>query len=80
MVFPKQSFLGFFHSSSDVQDAVSQNNSNKLSNENNGLHPIMAYSPPVIPFVDPNQVALMQAVYTQLVSCFVIFALSSPGN
>jgi hypothetical protein len=43
-----------------------------MLNENNGINPIMAYSPPVIPFVDPNQVALMQAVYTQLVRIYFL--------
>ena len=62
---PKSSFLGFYQNTCE-QEELSQNNTNKLSNDNNG-NPIMAYSPPVIPFVDPNQVALMQAVYTQLV-------------
>ena len=64
--------MGFYQNTSEPEDLGSQNNANKILSDNNGMNPIMAYSPPVIPFVDPNQVALMQAVYTQLVNiCFL---------
>jgi hypothetical protein len=63
--FPKPAMFGHYQNTCETE-VMSQSSSNKIGFDSNG-QPIMAYSPPVIPFVDPNQVALMQAVYTQLV-------------